>query len=73
MSLVETYTALKQKNILTYDLLNWNFEKILKSIKRKISSKERYRCPWTIVVHREIHFPVFVEVSRAVRDYRTSF
>ena len=72
-SILETYDILKEKNYSIYNHLNWHFDKILKSIKRKISPKERFHCPWTIVISREIHFPIYLEFYGAIKDYKTAF
>jgi len=73
MSILLTYEVLKNKDIKIYELLSWHFQKILNSIRRKISPRERYHNPWMVIISREIKFSIFWEYFRAVRDYHTAF
>ena len=57
--MTDTYEKLKTKKVDVLSILSWHFAKLLKAIIRNISTKEKIRQPWTIVVHREIKFEHF--------------
>ena len=67
------YEKIKAKNIGIYTLLQWHFEKTLKSIHRNITTRESLRRPWAIEVKREVQFKLFYEFFKAIDFYRTAF
>jgi hypothetical protein len=71
--MTDSYEKLKQKNFTAFHLLQWHFSKVLKSIHRNISSREKFWDPWTIEVKREVQYSIFYEFFKALDAYKTSF
>ena len=71
--MTDAYEKIKAKNIGIYTLLQWHFEKTLKSIHRNITTRESLRRPWAIEVKREVQFKLFYEFFKAIDFYRTAF
>ena len=40
---------------------------------RRISMREKLRCPWVVNIQRYIYRDIFLQFYRAVRDYKTQF
>ena len=68
-----SYDRLTLKKIDVIKLLNWHFEKILKSINRKITFRQKYKNPWAVEVTEVLHRDIFIQAFIAIRDFAVEF
>ena len=66
---LESYTVLKGKDLKTFDIIKWHFERFLSAIKKRLTLKRKFHDPFLVNTTREINSFVFYEAYRAVRDY----
>ena len=69
----EPYKILEEHKISTFSVLNWHFQEILKSVNRKITLKQSFRHPFTVVLSATIFKELYYQGYRAVRDYPVQF
>lgn len=72
MSVLEIYGALRVSDIKVVDCLAYHFKEVLKQIYKKIG-QESFRFPLSIVIKREIYYPLFFQFYKTVKDLQTSF
>ena len=70
---LEPYKILSNENAAVKPILAFHFEELLKSLKRRISSKVSIRNPRTILITLHIHQSLYYAWYRAVRDSVPSF
>ena len=66
---MDTYKHLTSHKSDTGALVHWHFKLVLQSIRRKITSKQTFRDPFTVCVTLLINPDLFFQAYRAVRDY----
>ena len=71
--MVESYGSLEEKKIDIKSILSFHVLKILESLNRRITFKEKFKNPWTVEVGEHIHFSVFYEWFKAISDYKIEF
>jgi len=64
-----SYERYKTKEVAVAEIAQWRFAEILKTVKRRITFKEKFNNPWTITVTEQIHRSIFVAVYQAIRDH----
>ena len=69
----EPYKILKEHNISSFTILSWHFQEVLKSFSRKITLKQSFRNPFTVVLSTTIFKELYYQGYRAVRDYPVQF
>ena len=67
---LETFVVLKKGAAPVTPLLQFEFEDLLTSVKRKMTIKPRLNNPWGICAEIKIHKSLFLKWFRAVRDYK---
>ena len=70
---MESYQILGTKQVGVKALLEWHTTSIVKSVNRKISFKQKFKNPWNIEVQESIYREVFMELFKAVRDYKIQY
>lgn len=73
MSRFEPYKILKEHQLSSFTIVQWHFESILKSIKRRITIRQSFRNPFTIEFTEIIYKEVYYQAYRVIRDYPTQF
>ena len=71
--MAESYGSLEEKKIDIKSILSFHVLKILESLNRRITFKEKFKNPWTVEVGEHIHFSVFYEWFKAISDYKIEF
>ena len=69
----EPYGALEEKKIDIKGILSFHVLKILGSLNRRITLKEKFKNPWIVEFGEQIHFRVFSEWFKDISDYRIEF
>ena len=69
----DSYKYLKEKKVDVVPILKDSIVVLLKSIKRRLSSRASVRNPWKVVVKHHIHRSIFIEFYRAIRDFKSEF
>ena len=70
---MSSYSHLAKKTTPVVNILNFVLNRSLKSIYRKLSFRQKYRNPWTIVVSEPIAREIFYEWFKAINDYLPDF
>ena len=70
---LETYQVLEKKEVKVEPIVKWTLKRIVFSISRRITFKQKFKNPWTVEVSEFIHESVFYEIFRAIRDYKISY
>ena len=70
---LNSYAILHCKKTEVLPILSFHIEEILKGIKRKISTRISVRSSRRILIVEKIHLSVFIELYRAIRDFRSEF
>jgi len=70
---MESYERLQLKEFKVASVVNWHFESIIKSINRRISFRQKFKDPWTIVIEEKIFPDTFIQAFKAIRDYKSEF
>lgn len=73
MNRFEPYKILKEHQLFTFTLVQWHFQSVLKSLSRKVTIRQSFRNPFTIVLSETIYKEVYYQAYRVIRDYPTHF
>jgi len=74
MSIADSYQQLLDgKQVDAINILEFHFSEIVKTINRRISTKQKYSNPWKIQLNRVIHHSCFIQFYKAIRDFKTHF
>ena len=73
MSRFEPYKILKEHQLSTFTIVQWHFQSVLKSVKRKITLRQSFRNPFTIVLSETIYKDVYYQAYRVICDYPIHF
>ena len=65
-----SYAALKEKKVDIADVSEWHCLRLLTSIKSQLKLRQKIRNPYSIKVAEPIKHAIFVEIFRAVKEYR---
>lgn len=68
-----SYVALEKKSISYVEIINFHLDNVLASIRRKINARATLKSPFRISVLERIPPAVFLEVYKAIKDYKTLF
>lgn len=70
---MQSYDELRKSEVKVSPVLEWHLKRVLNSIHRKITFKQKFKNPWCVEVVEYLYKDIFYQFFRAVRDYRTSF
>ena len=59
VNMVDSYTAVTEYTVNASVILEWHFTELIKSINRKITTRQSYRKPWFVSTKRTINKEVF--------------
>ena len=65
-----SYAALKEKKVDIADVSEWHCLRLLISIKSQLKLRQKIRNPYSLKVAEPIKHAIFVEIFRAVKEYR---
>ena len=68
-----SYELLKHKQGSVFNILQYHFQNVFKSVLRRISFRERYRNPWRIEISESLHWSLFYEWFKAIQDHNIHF
>ena len=66
------YTLLEAKTVALKDLWKWHMVRIINSVNRKISFKQKFKDPWQVTVQEFVYADCFIQWFRIIRDYKTA-
>ena len=70
---MSSYSHLAKKTAPVVNILNFVLNRSLKGIYRKLSFRQKYRKPWTIVVSEPIAREIFYKGFKDINDYLPDF
>ena len=64
-----SYEKFFSKECNVSDIAEWKFLEFLKIIKRRLTFRQKFTNPWSIILTESIHRSIFVPVYQAIRDH----
>ena len=68
-----SYADLKSKNTPTINVLNFFVNRLIVSVYRKLTFRQKYKDPWAVVASEPIPKDIFYEWYKAIEDHSTEF
>ena len=68
-----SYSRLRSTNLPAMEILQFCIQRVLHSIYRKLSFKQRFKNPWIMEVSEPLPRQVFYQCFRAVQSHSTEF
>ena len=66
MAAFESYDHLDKQQVNVTEILYWHYKRIIESINRRLSFRQKYKNPWTIEVTEAINREVFIDKRKRV-------
>lgn len=70
---LDSYSSLNETKIEVSPVLEWQFSRFLSSIRRKLIFKQKFKNPWMVEISENIHFSIYYQFYRAVRDHSSAY